>query len=83
MRLAKKRRGKQPAEYVITLAGQTREFEMPRPIFTSGERTEWAAGIYNNHHTDAQMRTDLPKVLKSPPLRARKSTKHAVSSPRS
>ncbi len=64
--LAEKARGKQPAEYVIRLAGQTREFEMPRPIFTSSERTEWAAGIYNNHHTDVQMRTDLPKVLKSP-----------------
>jgi hypothetical protein len=63
--LSEKARGKQPAEYVILLAGQTREFEMPRPIFTNGERTEWAAGIYNNHHTDVQMRTDLPKVLKS------------------
>ncbi len=63
--LAEKARGKQPEEYVILLAGQTREFEMPRPIFTNGERTEWAAGIYNNHHTDVQMRTDLPKVLKS------------------
>ncbi len=38
---------------------------MPRPIFTNGERSEWAAGVYNNHHTDVQMRTDLPKVLKS------------------
>ena len=64
--LAEKARGNQPEEYMIRLAGQTREFEMPRPIFTNGERTEWAAGIYNNHHTDAQMRTDLPKVLKSP-----------------
>ena len=64
--LAEKARGKQPPEYMIHLAGQTREFEMPRPIFTSSERTEWAAGIYNNHHTDVQMRTDLPKVLKSP-----------------
>ena len=43
-----------------------REFEMPRPIFTNGERTEWASGIYNNHHTEVQMRTDLAKVLKSP-----------------
>jgi hypothetical protein len=59
-------RGKRPADYVITLSGQTREFEMPRPIFTNGERSEWAAGIYNNHHTDAQMRTNLPKILKSP-----------------
>ena len=64
--LAEKEKGKQPAEYVILLAGETREFEMPRPIFTNSERTEWAAGIYNNHHTDVQMRTNLPKLLKSP-----------------
>ena len=63
--LAEKARGKQPPEYVVVLAGQTREFEMPRPIFTNGERTEWAAGIYNNHHTDVQMHADLPRVLKS------------------
>ncbi|HYM78638.1 MAG TPA: hypothetical protein VE377_21895 [Candidatus Dormibacteraeota bacterium] len=63
--LSEKARGKQPAEYVILLAGQTREFEMPRPIFTNSEHTEWAAGIYNNHHTDVQMRTELPKILKS------------------
>ena len=63
--LADKARGKQPAEYLIRMAGQMREFEMPRPIFTNGERTEWAAGIYNNHHTDVQMRTDIPKILKS------------------
>ncbi len=63
--LAEKARGKQPAEYMILLAGQTREFEMPRPIFTNSERSEWASGIYNNHHTDVQMRNDLPKVLKS------------------
>ncbi len=63
--LAEKARGKQPEEYMILLAGQTREFEMPRPIFTNGERTEWAAGVYNNHHTDVQIRTDVPKILKS------------------
>src|SRR5215469_6357771 len=38
---------------------------MPRPLFTMGEREEWASGIYNNHHTDLQMKTDVPKVLKS------------------
>ncbi len=64
--LNEKARGKQPPEYMILLAGQTREFEMPRPIFTNGERSEWAAGIYNNHHTEQEMRTELPKVLKSP-----------------
>jgi len=64
--LAEKARGKQPAEWMIRLAAQTREFEMPRPIFTSGERSEWAAGIYNNHHTDVQMQSDIAKVLSSP-----------------
>ena len=32
---------------------------MPRPIFTESERYQWAAGIYNNHHTDTEMHTDL------------------------
>ncbi|HZP17652.1 MAG TPA: hypothetical protein VFB00_06795 [Terriglobales bacterium] len=50
---------------LLPLAAELREFEMPRPIFTSSERTEWAAGIYNNRHTDLQMQTDLSKVLKS------------------
>src|SRR6266853_3409665 len=54
----------------MNLAGELREFEMPRPIFTGSERTEWAAGVYNNRHTDLQMQTDLSKVLKSTPSRA-------------
>jgi hypothetical protein len=64
--LTEKARGKQPADWLIHLAAQTREFEMPRPIFTNGERSEWAAGIYNNHHTDVQMQSDIAKVLSSP-----------------
>ncbi len=64
--LREKGQGKALDEFVIHKAGELREFEMPRPIFTNGERTEWAAGIYNNHHTEVQMRTDLAKVLASP-----------------
>ncbi len=64
--LTEKAQGKTLNEFEIRRAGEVREFEMPRPIFTSGERTEWAAGIYNNHHTEVQMRTDVAKVLKSP-----------------
>jgi hypothetical protein len=56
---------------LLPLAGELREFEMPRPIFTSSERTEWAAGIYNNRHTELQMQTDLTKVLKSPASHAK------------
>jgi hypothetical protein len=59
-------RGAAVSESLISLAGELREFEMPRPIFSSGERTQWATGIYNNRHTELQMRTDLAKVLKSP-----------------
>jgi len=53
-------------ETLIALAGELREFEMPRPIFTSGERSRWATGTYNNRHTEGQMRTDLARVVSSP-----------------
>ena len=59
-------RGEAKGDDLIPLAGELREFEMPRPIFSSGERTQWATGIYNNRHTELQMRTDLIKVIKSP-----------------
>ncbi len=68
--LADMARGEQVASSLLPLAGELREFEMPRPIFTGSERTEWAAGIYNNRHTELQMQTDLAKVLKSRASRA-------------
>jgi hypothetical protein len=64
-------KGATPGSSLLTLASQLREFEMPRPIFTSSERTEWAAGIYNNHHTELQMQTDLAKIFKASPSRAK------------
>jgi hypothetical protein len=64
--LADSRQGAIKKETLIALAGELREFEMPRPIFTSGEKERWAAGTYNNHHTEGQLRTDLAKVLSSP-----------------
>jgi hypothetical protein len=57
--------GKAAGEALIPLARELSEFEMPRPIFTGSERTQWAAGVYNNRHTELQMRTDLTKVIKS------------------
>src|SRR5436309_9446939 len=50
---------------LLPLAGELREFEMPQPIFRNSERDQWAAGIYNNRHTELQMRTNLAKVIKS------------------
>src|SRR5579864_3378243 len=46
--LTRKGEGKAAEPWLIHMAGELREFEMPRPIFTNSERTEWAAGIYNN-----------------------------------
>jgi len=62
--------GKPADSSLAALAGQLREFEMPRPIFSRGERAEWAAGVYNNRHTDLQMRTSVSKVMKSSASRA-------------
>jgi len=59
--------GKSEAGTLIPLAGQLREFEMPRPMFTSSERSEWAAGFYNSRHSSLQTRTDLTKIIKAAP----------------
>ncbi len=63
--------GKGMESAAMPLVGELREFEMPRPIFSSGERTEWATGVYNNRHTDLEMRTNLEKVIKSHPAPVR------------
>jgi hypothetical protein len=57
---------KSESNTLLPLAGELREFEMPQPIFKNSERDQWAAGIYNNRHTEMQMKTDLTKVVKSP-----------------
>jgi hypothetical protein len=59
--------GKPAGDGMVLLSKQLREFEMPQPIFTGSERTEWASGVYNNRHTDLQMKTDLTKIIKSSP----------------
>lgn len=56
---------------LVPLAEQLTEFQMPRQIFTRGERTEFTAGTYNNRHTELEMRTDLTGVLKSQASSAR------------
>jgi len=59
-------KGNLSGDALLPLAGELREFEMPQPIFRNSERERWAAGIYNNHHTELQMRTNLAKTIKSP-----------------
>jgi hypothetical protein len=57
--------GTPAGDRLLPLAEQLGEFQMPRPIFTSSERTMFTAGSYNNRHTEIEMRTDLAKILKS------------------
>ena len=51
---------------LLPLAGQLREFELPRPIFTAGERETWSPMVYVSRHAELQVRTDLTKVIKGP-----------------
>ncbi len=55
---------------MLALAGELREFEMPRAIFTKNEKIDWAPRIYSTHHAELQVQTDLSKVIKNPGSRA-------------
>ena len=74
-------KGKEVAESLLPLAGELREFEMPKPLFTKRERTEFAAGIYSNRHTALQMRTDLIKTIKAPGSPAELTQARALLTP--
>ncbi len=50
-------------EKLIAMAGDLREFEMPRPIFTESEKGEWAPGVFSQRHAEMQMHTNLAKVI--------------------
>jgi hypothetical protein len=74
-------KGKETAESLLPLAGELREFEMPKPLFTKSERTEFAAGLYSNRHTALQMRTDLIKIIKSPASPTELNQAHGLLTP--
>lgn len=63
--LKSKTSGTATPEYLLNLATELHDFEMPQPMFSKSERQEWAARIYNTHHTDLQMRSNIAAVLKS------------------
>ncbi len=63
--------GAAPSPDLMPLAEELRQFQMPQPIFTRGEKSQWAPGVYENHHVDVQTRTDLTKVLRHPPSQAK------------
>ena len=54
---------------MMPLANELRQFELPRPIFTQSEKTEWAPGVYANRHAELQVHVDISKVIKTPGTR--------------
>ncbi|MFZ1011613.1 MAG: hypothetical protein WAN65_32555 [Candidatus Sulfotelmatobacter sp.] len=63
--LKQKADGAKPEEYLVHMAGELHEFQMPQPIFTSSERTQWAPTFYSTHHTDLEMRSNVRAALLS------------------
>jgi hypothetical protein len=61
--------GKPAGDGMLSLAGELREFEMPRPIFTQSEKIDWAPRVYTTHHAELQVQTDLTKIIKTPGTR--------------
>ena len=59
--------GKGDTSNLLSMAEDLHDFEMPRPIFTEGERVAWSPLIYTSRHAELQVQTDLTKVLKSKP----------------
>jgi hypothetical protein len=59
-------KGARVGDSLLPLAGNLREFEMPRPIFTGSERSSWSPVVYTARHAELQIRTDLTRILKSP-----------------
>ncbi len=58
--------GKAQAETLVPLAEELREFEMPKPIFSTGEKIEWTAGRFGDAHTQAEMDTNIVEALRTP-----------------
>lgn len=58
--------GKPMPQGMIQLAGELREFQLPKPLFTGSERAEWSYGLYSNSHIQSELATDLAKIIRSP-----------------
>lgn len=60
-------KGSAPSSALVPLAAQLRLFQLPKPLFTRGERAEWSMGLYENQHLQSEMQTNLAKVIQSKP----------------
>lgn len=64
--LASLAKGNHVGDALLPLAGELREFELPRPIFTGGEKASWSPIIYTSRHAELQVKTDLTKMIRTP-----------------
>lgn len=64
-------KGKTPSVALVPLAAQLRQFQMPKPLFTTEERAEWSMGLYENQHIQGEMHTNLAKVIQANPSAAK------------
>jgi hypothetical protein len=73
--------GRGKGDRLLPLAAELREFDMPRPIFTSSEKISWAPPNYTSHHAELQIKTDLAKVIKAPASDAQLETARGQLAP--
>ena len=66
---------------LMAMASELKGFELPRPIFTSQEKIEWAPGVYASHHAELQVQTDLNRVLTGPATNAQIETARGQLTP--
>ena len=57
--------GEALASTLLPLAGELREFQLPKPILPSSERDPVAYTLYQNAHLKSEMQTDIAKIIKS------------------
>jgi hypothetical protein len=58
--------GKHADARLLSLAGELRDFELPRQIFSKSEKVQWAPKANNGRHAELQARIDLTNVIKAP-----------------
>ncbi|HEX5410227.1 MAG TPA: hypothetical protein VFZ27_00035 [Terriglobia bacterium] len=60
-------KGEAPSAAIVPLAAQLQQFQLPKPLFTRGERAEWSMGLYENQHLQSEMQANLTKLIKARP----------------
>jgi hypothetical protein len=58
--------GKVKPDTLAPLARELREFEMPKPIFSTGEKESWTMEHFGDTHTMAEMDTNVVQTVTAP-----------------